>query len=101
VSEDGIYGSPAAREKFAREHPDYGNPHPGNGHHKKPAEKKAAAATTQVNHYSKRSCHVKDLLVFCEHHEKGIRKAAPEEEHGPRKNPSLGRSPSMRKRFWC
>ena len=108
MSEDDIHGSPAARERFAREHPGWGTSHPGprrpaggtpSGghpsapHHKKPPAKQAAAATTKENHYSKNSCHVKDLLIFCEDHEKGKRLAAPEEDEGKKEKPKAEGKP--------
>lgn len=63
MSEDGVHGSPAAREKFARDHRDYDNPHPKaarpaarrGGHspvpHKPPTVKHVAVPTTQEHHF--------------------------------------------------
>ncbi len=91
MSEDGIYGSPVAREKFAREHPDYGNPHPSarppartpaqGGHpplpHKPPVQKHVAVPTTQQHHFVKKTCHLIEFSAECEH---GGRKAVKEKD---------------------
>ena len=78
MSEDGVFGSPAARERFAREHPDYGNPHPstqsaahGGGHpplpHKPPKQKHVAVPTTQQHHFTKKTCHLIEFKAECQH----------------------------------
>ena len=121
MSEDDIHGSPASRERFRREHPGWGDPHPGSKdpasgtpsgghpsapHHNKSPAKKVAAATTRVNHYSKNSCQVKDLLIHCEHHDKGMRKAAPEKEaeekgkHKREEKPRPGEKPKVEEKVF-
>jgi len=87
MSEDGIHGSPAAREKFAREHPDYGNPHSsahGSTHspipHAPPKEKHVAVPTTQQHQFTRKTCHLTALKVLCEHQTPKPRYAAKEEE---------------------
>ncbi len=95
MSEDGIHGTPASNEQFARDHAHYndtyGKADPPPVH--RPKQKHVAAAMTHVNHYSKNSCHVKELIISCEHHEKGLREAMPEEEPGPKEKLRPGEKP--------
>ena len=82
MSEDGIHGTPASVEKFARDHPDYNNPnakahpqvrrptHPG-GHppisHKPPKQKHVAVPTTQEAHFTKKTCELIEISAKCQH----------------------------------
>lgn len=92
MSEDGIHGSPAARERFAREHPDHGNPNPparpparsaahGGGHppihHAPPKQKHVAVPTTQQHQFTKKTCHLIEFEAKCQH---GDRKAVKEKD---------------------
>ena len=82
MSEDGIHGSPASVEKFARDHPDYNNPnaqaHPlvrrpahTGGHppisHKPPKQKHVAVPTTQEHQFTKKTCKLIEISVKCQH----------------------------------
>lgn len=82
MSEDGIHGSPASVEKFARDHPHYNDtdgkahkpvhrPAHAGGHppipHKPPKQKHVAVPTTQEHHFSKKTCELIEISAKCQH----------------------------------
>lgn len=92
MSEDGIHGTPASNEQFARNHPNYNNSgptvartagrppvHKGGRppiHHVPPKQKDATIPTTRENHAVKKTCHLVSFSAECEH---DARKAVKEE----------------------
>lgn len=82
MSEDGIHGTRASVEQFARDHPDYNNTdgkahkpvhrltHTG-GHppipHKLPKQKHVAVSTTQEHQFTKKTCELIEISAKCEH----------------------------------
>ncbi len=83
MSEDGIHGTPASNEKFARDHPHYNDTsgkagpapvrrpmHTGGQSpisHKPPTQKRVAVPTTQQHQFTKKTCQLIELVAKCEH----------------------------------
>ncbi len=90
MSEDGIHGTRASVEQFARDNPHYndtdGKAHPPPVAHKPPKQKHVAVPTTQEHSFVKKTCHLVTVKVLCEHQTPKPRYAAEEKEAGKQEN---------------